>query len=456
MGQPLIWNILNKHKSQRPISKFRGQHVAVDLSGWLFAAESKFKKESIDVEKPYLRVLYYKINRLLRSGLVPFVVADSPIVPDFKTKLYDSRKQKHYNSESKMIETKIANLKNKIFTTQIFDKLSIENFNNELKILKESKTDLLQKQQDLNEQILNEQNSNRTRKNSEKVSECKILLDNLGVQLVTSPDKIEAENYCSFLQKLKIVDYVISHDADCFTYGADKVISDFKTKSQSDYGYEFDKTSVNVCEIPSNLPKDFFIKASFLLGCEQYSGIPGYGQKTFVKNQHESIKNILKKWIIKDQNDRIKLQNDYNNLYNYFSQINQGWTSDIQNWTRQNTLTFDFNFEKSRDEISKLLNMDPDSVGKFLFILKVYRILFNDNLCKTIKFKNPFKITNITKRNGFEVCHTVWDFEYLDISETSLDSKLVISCNLLNENFKHVVEEYYQLKTKAKGSKKKS
>jgi flap endonuclease-1 len=103
------------------------------------------------------------------------------------------------------------------------------------------------------------------------VDDCKELLDILGVPYITAPD--EAEKYCAFLQKTGIVDYTVSDDTDCLTFGCEKVL---KTGIQGNI-VEFD---LNMILDSFNMDMNQFIDFCILSGCDYCPYIPQVGTIT--------------------------------------------------------------------------------------------------------------------------------------------------------------------------------
>lgn len=129
MGVTNLWKLVDKYKSTVKLNELRGKYVAIDLSTWIAESNQKFKslrdfkvdskkdskKDSKnasknacnndykngpnDVYKPYLRILYQRISRLIKCGVIPFVVADSYKINKLKLNACEQR----YTALSRLI-----------------------------------------------------------------------------------------------------------------------------------------------------------------------------------------------------------------------------------------------------------------------------------------------------------------------------------------------------------------
>jgi flap endonuclease-1 len=118
------------------------------------------------------------------------------------------------------------------------------------------------------------------------IEDCKLLLGYLGIPFLTAPD--EAEKYCAFLQRNKLVDYTVTDDTDAMTFGCENVI----------------KSSIQGNLIETNYPKlleclnlsaEKFIDFCILSGCDYCPYIPQIGSLTALAliRKYNSIENVM-------------------------------------------------------------------------------------------------------------------------------------------------------------------
>lgn len=142
------------------------------------------------------------------------------------------------------------------------------------------------------------------------VSECKQLLELLGLPYFDAPD--EAEKYCVFLYKNKLVDYVVTDDTDVFTFGGVNIL---KTSIKND----IIEVDLNVFLNKINYTKEKFIDFCILAGCDYLPFIPSLAINTVFNlfKKHNSIEDII-------ELNKYNFPEDYNyvNIRKIFTEFN--------------------------------------------------------------------------------------------------------------------------------------
>lgn len=234
------------------IDELNGKTVAIDSSILLYKYRyvSNINNEYSHIIGFINRVKYYKKN-----NITPIFVFDG-IPPK---------------------EKKITLEKRQMQKVKIKDKIKLlEELNNS----KESK-DIEKEIEKLSNQVI------YVTKNH--ILEVKKVLDYLGIIYFDAPD--EAEKYCVFLQNENIVDYIVSDDTDCLTFGANKIL----------------KTGVtNIVQVDKEIlmnklqyTNEKFVDFCILSGCDYCNYIPGVAINTvftlFKKlNNIEEVKKLNK------------------------------------------------------------------------------------------------------------------------------------------------------------------
>ena len=144
------------------------------------------------------------------------------------------------------------------------------------------------------------------------VDDCKELLRLLGMPYLTAPD--EAEKYCAFLQKNGLVDYTVSDDTDCLTFGCEKIL---KTSIQGDLV----ECNLNKLLSDINMSMDNFIDFCILSGCDYCQYIPHVGSLTAfnIINKHKRIETIMEncKYSFPSDFDYITARTLFSNFESY-------------------------------------------------------------------------------------------------------------------------------------------
>ena len=240
------------------ISKYNGKKFAIDTSILLY----KFRYMAHLNETLYITIFINRIFYYLSNNIIPVFVFDG--VPPI---------------EKKETLKKRTNIKEKIKTK--IDLLSNIEIDNESKQKEISK---------LTNQLVYV--------NKYHISECKKLLTLLGIPFLNAPD--EAEKYCVFLYKKKLVDYVVTDDTDVLTFGGNVIL---KTNIKNN----IQEVNLNILLNKLNYSNDKFIHFCILSGCDYLPFIPGLGINTVYNlfKKYNNIDDIIKL-------EKYKFPNDYN------------------------------------------------------------------------------------------------------------------------------------------------
>lgn len=238
MGVTKLWEVLKDVKTDVTLDEIKGQTLAVDLAAWICESEG-VKQIHTYVARPYLRNLFFRVSNVLRSNINLVFVLDGK-APELKWDTISKRLASSGNSSKRG-------------TSGV-----------------------------------------RSRLNS-KLKECCILLDSLGVPWIKAEG--EAEALCAALNKIGLVDGVITCDGDCFLYGALTVFRNFSVEKH----VPFERYCIKDIERTLSLNQRDLIALGLLLGCDYCpKGVPGVGTSQAVKlisSFHgEDTLNVFKIW----------------------------------------------------------------------------------------------------------------------------------------------------------------
>jgi len=231
------------------IEKYSNSKVAIDCSILLY----KFRYAS-KVENAHLIGIVNRIKFYMMNNILPIFVFDG-IPPEAKKNTIEKRQAAKY---------------------KLYQKLDA---------LKEMIPENDQDEKNINDEI-EKLSSQLVSIKKEHVDDCKELLEKSGIPYFTAPE--DAEKYCAFLQKNKLVDFTITDDTDAMTFGCERII----------------KTNINkdIIEIDFNkLLTDFkmtyetFVDYCILSGCDYTETLPQIGPVTSYNMmiKHGSIEKYL-------------------------------------------------------------------------------------------------------------------------------------------------------------------
>ena len=146
--------------------------------------------------------------------------------------------------------------------------------------------------------------------NKYHILECKKLLTLLGIPFICAPD--EAEKYCVFLYKQKLVDYIVTDDTDVLTFGGNHIL---KTSIKNDTIIEM---NLDIILNKFNYSYDKFIEFCILSGCDYLPIIPNLGINTVFNlfKKYDNIKSIilLNKYKFPDEYNYINIKKIFTNM----------------------------------------------------------------------------------------------------------------------------------------------
>ena len=132
---------------------------------------------------------------------------------------------------------------------------------------------------------------------SETIELIKYILNLLGLKYITS--KTEAESYCAYLQKKKIVDFIITEDSDIFLFGGKNVIRNFSGFIKGKLNLKlFSKKNI---KYELGLNRERLVLLGYLLGCDYCEGVRNVGvvnalEILTVFGDYDKFCFYLKKW----------------------------------------------------------------------------------------------------------------------------------------------------------------
>lgn len=231
------------------ISKYKGSKVAIDCSILLYKFKYASKAENSHLVGIANRVKFYLMNEIL-----PVFIFDG-VPPESKKITLEKRKAAKHK-----LYVRLDTLREQIPETPEEKKKIDDEIN---KILSQL---IIVKKQD--------------------IDECKEFLEKSGLPYFTAPE--DAEKYCAFLQKEKIVDYTITDDTDAMTFGCEKILRTGITR---------EITEIDFSKILQDFGMNYetFVQYCVLSGCDYCETIPQIGPVTAfnVIKKHLTIQKYL-------------------------------------------------------------------------------------------------------------------------------------------------------------------
>lgn len=244
MGVKKLWSVLEPAGLPVKLTDLRGFCVAIDLSYWMVEMSQINKIQGIKMPwlKLHIRNLFWRCYHLLRNQVRPVFVIDG-VSPDVKRKTIEMRK------------TAMG--------------------------------------------LCSESPNKKNKNDHGPISECKELLECLGVPYLVSAG--EAEALCAKLDQDGLVDGCITDDSDAFLYGANTVFKNFSlTKQKVGDMKAFHSEAIKE---KLGLNREKLVAMALLLGSDYTDGAKNIGPDATMKllGKHGTLSNTdvletMKSW----------------------------------------------------------------------------------------------------------------------------------------------------------------
>ncbi|EMG46314.1 hypothetical protein G210_3433 [Candida maltosa Xu316] len=239
MGVTGLLQCLKEIQDPGTLERYRGKTLAIDTYGWLHRALVSCAEE-LCLGKPtrnYITYVLNKISMLKHFGITPYFVFDGASLPT-KRETNNERHQKRKEAKE-LAEKYIANNNRHLAYKQFMKAAYVT---------------------------------------SQMAKSIMCELDSLGIQYVVAP--YEADPQMVYLEKIGLVDGILSEDSDLLIFGCTRLITKLKDDSSC---VEINKDNFGqVKQIPylSQYTPDQLRLVAMLSGCDYTKGIPGIGLKT--------------------------------------------------------------------------------------------------------------------------------------------------------------------------------
>ena len=339
----LIGEFTNINPSNKTaLSNFRNQTFAIDANLFIY----KFLYSNGN----HINGLFFMINKLSKFKITPIFVFDGR-PPKEKRHTLDNRKKL-----KKKIHTQVLNLKADLLLMEDSEKIS------EVKKRIES----------LEKRLVYV--------DKDVLSSSKKLLKLMNILYIEAES--EAEQLCSILSGLNIVDGVISDDTDTLACGSSIILRNFNNKQ--DYVSYY---NVNEILFELGLNYDSFLDMCILLGTDYNNKIKNLNYKSVYKliKNFKNIESI-------NANTNYNVYYDYNNIRNIFK--NRDIDANIINAIKKNKET-----EFTSCDLIKLVKFleDKSSMTKKTFLFRLNKIYKGNQVSPPNKyncFDSTYKINN--------------------------------------------------------------
>ncbi|KAM0678532.1 Elongation of fatty acids protein 2 [Binucleata daphniae] len=242
---------INKH----PLSYYSNSFIAIDASlsiyQFLIAVRSEGTTLSADSgETSHLVGMFYRTIRMVSAGIRPLYVFDG-LPPSLK--LFELKKR---------LEKRETAIKDYEEAYEKGDKEALEKYDKrKVKVVKKH------------------------------VDDCKKLLELLKIPFVTAPS--EAESYCAYLCKNKVVSAVATEDMDALTFGAPILLRNLNAAESKKLPINEYRLDTILSDMELNMAE--FIDMCILLGCDYCESVKGVGQMKAYQliKKHKTIERII-------------------------------------------------------------------------------------------------------------------------------------------------------------------
>ena len=254
MGVHGLLQCLKDIQDPGSLERYRGKTLAIDTYGWLHRAIVSCAEE-LCLGKPtrnYITYVVNKINMLRYFGITPYFVFDGAALP---TKQETNKERQKRRQEAKELAEKYLAANNPQLAGKQFMKAAYVTSQMAKSIMSE--------------------------------------LDIMGIKYIVAP--YEADPQMVYLEKIGLVDGILSEDSDLLIFGCKKLITKLKDDGSC---YEINRENFGkVRQIPylNQLSNDQLRLVAMLSGCDYTKGIPGIGlTKAFqLTRKHNNLEKIL-------------------------------------------------------------------------------------------------------------------------------------------------------------------
>lgn len=271
MGIKCLKQLIRKHAPNAiqpfQITDLIGKKVAIDSSILLYKFRYTYSTDDF-----HIRGFKQKIEDFNKLGIFPVFVFDGK-PPDAKQPVLNQRKE-HRTKMKDRLETLKTEYNNLNVEINVNEFINSDDEENEAQIAArkiQNEIDKIKK----NLLIVNKNHS----------LEVIDFLRSEGIPFFESYG--EAEEYCAFLQKQNIVQYILTEDTDCLAFGGTNIV--FQKKDTFEI--------VNLQDVLNGLQINYneFLDLCILCGCDYTCKIPKVGPTSALKiiSDYRSIENFL-------------------------------------------------------------------------------------------------------------------------------------------------------------------
>ncbi|CUM51615.1 unnamed protein product [Debaryomyces tyrocola] len=239
MGVTGLLQHLKEIQDSTSLSKYKGKTLAVDTYGWLHRGLISCAQELCqDVPtKKYINSVMKKIDMLRHFGVEPYLVFDGAYLP---TKAETAKERRLKREEAQKKANELIKAGNR--------KLAWKEFMKAAGVTPEMAKSIM------------------------------VELDMRKVKYIVAP--YEADPQMVYLERIGLVDGILSEDSDLLIFGCNKLITKL-----NDYGECIEICRDNFCNVKkipflSNYTQEQLRLVAMLSGCDYTKGIPGIGLKT--------------------------------------------------------------------------------------------------------------------------------------------------------------------------------
>lgn len=353
----LISSYTSNGEKKIHLSKFKGYKLAIDTNVYLY--------KYLYGKSNHINGIFFMINKLKKFDIEPIFIFDGKPPEEKNDKII------HRKAIRNKLQQKLLDLKSDLT----------------LEVDKENRSKILDDIENIEKKIMYV--------NREVIKKTQELFDLMGVGYINAD--CEAEQYCSKLCRLNLVDGVVSEDTDTIACGSKIVLRDFSNRDDNITCFNLDEILYDL-----NINYNSFVDLCILLGNDYNNRPRGYTPEKILElvRSYGSIDNILK-------NGQIKYLNyDYKNI------------RDIIKLTNINVDLHEVCIQlKKNHNIEKLLKfLDENStIDKKTYLHRV-KLMFNNSgdISPKSKFKLPENPYLKNLKNSYN------HFDFADVQYNSI------------------------------------